>query len=258
MTAELPPDTHAETPVKYETMNVRAIRGLEARTRTKWEADGWEFVSQEQGTLRTELTFRRPKRPVPWKPLAVIGGVLVVAAIIIVVNVALAAGRDAAEPAASDAPSEVAAAEPEPTDEAEETPEPSAAPESVVLTAANNADLAALLTGPQDGPTVEAFASKYAGQTIEFDGSIGAMNTHEGYSTRYDILVPVGDYSETQSSGGPNFQFRDVNITSDLNLIGDVPNTIGVGTNLHIVARVGAYEPNSTLFLLEPVTTQVR
>jgi hypothetical protein len=49
------------------------------------------------------------------------------------------------------------------------------------------------------------------------------MNNHEGYTTRYDILITYGDYSETHSNGGPSFQFRDVNITSDLNLTGDVP-----------------------------------
>lgn len=45
---------------RYETRAVRAVRGLEARTRTKVEAEGWEFVSQDQGRVQTTLTFRRP------------------------------------------------------------------------------------------------------------------------------------------------------------------------------------------------------
>lgn len=243
--------------VKYDLNTIRTIRGTEARARAKWEADGWEFVSQEQGTIRTQMTFRKPKKPVSWKRFAVLGGVLAALAIIIGVNVALSSD-DGAKPAATSSARPTPDAAPEQSAEPTAAPKPTTAPESVVLTAVNNADLAALLTGPQDGPTVEAFATKYEGQTIEFDGAIGAMNPHGGYTTRYDILVSVGDYSETQSFGGPNFQFRDVNVTNDLKLTGNVPDTIGVGNNLHVVARVGAYEPGTTLFLLEPVTTQVR
>lgn len=254
------PPAPSATPdgTKYDINTVRTIRGTESLTRAKWEKDGWKFVSQEQGTLRTQMTFRKPKTPVSWKLFAVIGGVLAVVAIIIVVNVALSSGGDDAEPAATTSPSSTPRAETEPSPAATTAPEPTAAPESVILTAANNADLAALLTGPQDGPTVGAFATKYEGQTIEFDGAIGAMNSHDGYTTRYDILISVGDYSETQSFGGPNFQFRDVNVINDLKLTGNVPDSIGVGNNLHVVARVGAYEPDTTLFLLEPVATQVR
>lgn len=254
------PPTPSANPdgTKYDINTVRTIRGTESRTRAKWENDGWEFVSQEQGTLRTQMTFRKPKTPVSWKPFAVIGGALAVVAVIIGVNVALSSGGNDAKPVESTSPTSTPRIEQEPSPEPTTAPEPTAAPESVVLTAENNADLAALLAGPQDGPTVEAFATKYGGQTIEFDGAIGAMNPHDGYTTRYDILISAGDYSETQWFGGPNFQFRDVNAMNDLNLTGSVPDSIGVGNNLHVVARVGAYEPDTTLFLLEPVTTLVR
>lgn len=49
-----------------------------------------------------------------------------------------------------------------------------------------------------------------------------------------------------------------MNVTNDLNPTGDVPDSVGVGNNLHVVARVGAYEPDTILFLLEPVTALVR
>ena len=49
------------TSVKYETRSAKTVRGMEARTRAKLEKEGWEFVSQTQGTVRSELTFRRPK-----------------------------------------------------------------------------------------------------------------------------------------------------------------------------------------------------
>ncbi|MCF3140952.1 hypothetical protein LRQ04_16995 [Paenarthrobacter sp. AR 02] len=64
------------TGVKYETRSVKTVRGLEARTRSKLEKEGWEFVSQEQGTVRSELTFRRPKPETPWKLIGAGGGLL--------------------------------------------------------------------------------------------------------------------------------------------------------------------------------------
>ena len=42
-------------------MTVKAIRGREAATKTKWQNQGWELVSQSQGTLRSELNFRKVK-----------------------------------------------------------------------------------------------------------------------------------------------------------------------------------------------------
>ncbi|MEU4014871.1 DUF4839 domain-containing protein [Microbacterium sp. NPDC028030] len=245
----------AET-VKYETKSVQTVRGTEKLMISKWEKDGWELVSQNPGKLRTELVFHRPKPPLPWKPLAIIGGVLVVLGIFIGIMVAITGGDKDDTPAPADTrSSEAVAPRDEPSTEPDE-PIATAPAEETPLTAANNADLAALLTGPQDGPAVEAFAQQYAGQLIEFDGSIGAMNNHEGYTTRYDILISYGDYSETHSNGGPSFQFRDVNITNDLHLTGDVPDTIGVGTNVHVIARVGSFK--DPLFQLEPVQTSVR
>ncbi|WDH78197.1 DUF4839 domain-containing protein [Microbacterium esteraromaticum] len=242
--------------VKYETRSAQTVRGTEKLMISKWEKDGWELVTQNTGKLRTELVFRRPKPPFPWKPLAIIGGVLVVLGIFIAIMVAVTGGDENDAPAPADtSSSEAVAPRDEPSEEPEE-PIATAPAEEAPLTVENNADLAALLTGPQDGPTVEAFAQQYAGQLIEFDGSIGAMNNHEGYTTRYDILISYGDYSETHSNGGPSFQFRDVNITNDLHFMGDVPDTIGVGTNVHVIARVGSFK--EPLFQLEPVETRVR
>lgn len=65
-----------------------------------------------------------------------------------------------------------------------------------------------------------------------------------------------GDYSETYSNGGPNFQLRDVNTTNDLHLTGEVPDTIDVGTKVHVIARVGSFK--DPLFQLEPVQTSLR
>lgn len=150
-----------------------------------------------------------------------------------------------------------------PTQEPEQsTPTGAAAPSSEpeqTLTVKNNQDLAALLAGSApDRDMVEAFAVKYEGQNIEFDGNIAYMNNHGSFKTRYDILIAAGDYSKSKMTG-PNFQFKDVNIVNDLRLTGaNVPDTIGAGQNLHIIATVEGYNRTQELFFLKPVSTTVR
>ncbi len=120
-------------------------------------------------------------------------------------------------------------------------------------------DLAALLkVGDNCASSVATFATKYAGRDIEFDGSITALLPHGSYKTRYDIGIGAGDKGDN-TAFGPTFQFQNVNTTSDLHYVGAVPDNIGVGTKLHIVAEVGEYEGDNTcLFQLTPVSTKVR
>lgn len=261
---------HADD-AQYELKDVQTLRGTEARTAAKWEKDGWELVSQSQGTLRTTLSFRRVKPKAPWRWMALAGGAMV---LIIGAGVAVESqgGDGTSTPsAASAAPATVPATEaaampsvasPEtlPAQQVGTEPgvavtQPGAEP---ILTAQNNADLAALLalTSPGDA-TVAQFAATYEGQIIEFDGNVAYMSNHDDYDTRYDLLIGPGDYSTTSRSG-PNFQFQDVNI-NDLKITGsDVPNSIGTKDNLHITAEVVGYNSIQELFFLEPVSTQFR
>jgi hypothetical protein len=260
--------------IQYELKDVQTLRGTEARTAAKWAKDGWELVSQSQGTLRTTLSFRRVKPKAPWRWMALAGGAMV---LIIGVGVAVESqgGDGASTPAAASA-----AAATVPATEAAASAVPSAVPAATlpsqqvvtepglavgqagaepILTAQNNPDLAALLalSQPNDA-TVAQFAATYQGQSIEFDGNVANMANHGSYDTRYDILIGAGDYSTTSSSG-PNFQFQDVNTTSDLHFVGtDVPDFIGTGDNLHITAEVVGYNSTQELFFLEPISTQFR
>lgn len=106
--------------------------------------------------------------------------------------------------------------------------------------------------------TYREFVAKYKGRTIEFDGNIAALSRHGDDTTRFDILIHSGDFDEN-SAPGPNFQFRDVTIVSDLNLSGDnVSEQLTVGTNVHIVAKVQEYNDSGSLILLDPVATTIR
>lgn len=139
-------------------------------------------------------------------------------------------------------------------------PTPSATQEDtdVVLTAQNNEDLAALLASTDPAELAQEFAQKYQGRAISYDGVIAAINNHDGDDTRFDILVPVGDDPE-KATAGPNFQFRDVNLSYDLQLTGDdVPDSLGVGDKLGVTAQVAEYDDQQDLLLLDPVETTVR
>lgn len=161
--------------------------------------------------------------------------------------------KDGPEPSASASSSKTASVPVLPSSTESE------APTAVVVTAKGNREFAALLATTDPGSnSVEQFAKKYEGQTLEFDGNVCAMNPHGSYKTRFDLLLCAGDFSETSSSG-PNFQFKDVNITSDLHLTGaNVPDSIGVGQNLRITAKVEGFNSTQELFFLTPVETQSR
>lgn len=243
---------------RYEFKDVRAIRGTEARTIAKWEEEGWELVSQDQGRLRAHLTFRRPKPKVPWRLVAALGGAGVLVAAVVTIG---ALQEDSSD--VSSASITASSSLEQPSEEASEmpvqAPDPTEPETDEVLTVENNEDLAGVLKEPDNcSAGIANFAETYEGRNIQFNARIDAMNNHGDYDTRYDILVGAADFGDT-STTGPAFQFRDVSITSDLRLTGsNIPDTLGVGDSLRVTARVEEYEDASCLFQLDPVSTEVR
>jgi hypothetical protein len=251
--------------IRYGTKTVKALRGTENRSIAKWQGAGWELVDQNTATLHTTLTFRKPKPKVPWLAIAALCGVLAVLAAVGGIASLLQGDDEQDERAAG--PTGAARApssQPSTTDASpslrprNEPPAPSSAPAEQVLTAANSPELAALLgVGDSCDTSVGAFADRYEGRTVQFDGSIAAFGTHEDRQTRYDILVAPGD-AGVNSTRGPAFQFRDVGIV-DLNLTGpETPETVGPDDLLGLTARVSEYDPASCLLLLDPVATRIR
>lgn len=215
--------------------------------------------------MQTEILLRRPRAKFPWARAAIIGGIALVLIIVLVIMSILEGDEPTDESAPSAQASEGIADDAE-TSSAEATPEAAASAtssstadaEAAVITVANNSDFAGIVAATDycsDG--IASFASENEGRTLRFEGSIDAVGPHGSYDTRYDILVSVGEFSET-TAAGPSFQFRDVNM-SDLNLTGDeIPDTIGVGDNLTVTATVDEYIPEQCLFLLDPQETSVR
>lgn len=150
----------------------------------------------------------------------------------------------------SEASSESPSKEPSPDPEGTASATPSAEP---MLSVKNNPELAKLLRSPQDDELAAAFAKKYAGKAIEFDGNLGAMQQHGNYKTRYDMLILAGDYDENKAIG-PNFRFIDVSPVLDLHPTStNSPDYIKVGDNLHVVARVGEFNEMAGTWELEPI-----
>lgn len=106
----------------------------------------------------------------------------------------------------------------------------------------------------------EAFASRYAGRTVEFDGYIIYVSNHGDYKTRYDIVIGVGDYNEdydaTEILSGKLFTFEDVGareLVNDLFL----PSYVRPGNNIRMTAVIDEYQYSSGL-KLEPVLLESR
>ena len=182
--------------------------------------------------------------------LSVLGGV---AAIGLTIGT-LAEGTDStdASPEAS-----VASTLAVPSDTPSASPAASESPSSPeVLTAETNEDFAALLSAVDDFELYRAFAEEYEGATIEFDSHVAAIARHGDTETRHDILIVAGRFEESPTAG-PAFQFRDVSVVLDLNLTGaTIPDSITVGQNLRVTARVDGYS-SGDLILLKPVATEL-
>lgn len=127
---------------RYETRTVRAVRGLEARTRTKVEAEGWEFVSQDQGRVQTTLTFRRPA-PKSRRLLFIIGGTALALILATIITVGVINERSSpveAEPTTTAEPSE-------PMDTPSATPTPTPTEEAPAVNPASNEEVLAAFQG---------------------------------------------------------------------------------------------------------------
>ncbi|MFI0353220.1 DUF4839 domain-containing protein [Actinomadura sp. 9N407] len=244
--------------MKYEYKTVQTVRGTDGLVISKMRKDGWEFVEQTQGTLRSTLNFRRPKKPQPWLLIGIAAAVLLILTIVIGAASALSGGgekRDESGKSTAVA-SEKPSATPTPTPSAATSAARSAATE--VITPQNNPEFAALLKGGDNCDNANLnFATRYKGQTVAFNGSIVHMAPHDDYDTRYDFLLGPGGKGPNTDIG-PAFKYKDVNI-SDLKLTGKkIPATISAGDKFRFVAKVGEFNADQCIFFLDPVSTGIR
>jgi hypothetical protein len=240
----------SKTEKKYEFREVRVVRRLESRTKSKWENDGWEFVSKDEGTFQTKLQFKREKAKLSKGLIGgAAGGALVLVAIIAIgiVN----EGR-ATNPSTTNQPSPSSPVTEPSVGSETDTVDTDAKP----ITVENNLEFAALMaTAGEDLKLNKRFFDKYRGMTLEFDGNVAVKENHGDYETRFDILIEGGEYSETRSNG-PGFRLVDVGYY-DLHLKGpDAPYSVSQGQNVRIVGKL--VEWKDPVFTLDVISTQVR
>jgi hypothetical protein len=271
--------------VEYIHQTVKVIRGREATKIAELQKFGWELVSENQGTIRTELAFRKVKpktfashlqrlasqgyatfrrlAPAPQRRIfAMVGGVIAVLAVVAVVAGMLADGDGSAPSTAAPQKTTSAPVTPSATPSPSETPTPTPTPTPTepvpdVITAANTREFAEILKGDYCSGSIARFAKKYAGKTIPFDGSVVDVAPHGGYNTRFDYLLGPGNKGPN-TTVGPVFKFENVNY-GDFNMTGmHKPDSIDVGGNFRFIAEVDRYVSNTCLFFLTPVKTQTR
>jgi Domain of unknown function (DUF4839) len=136
-------------------------------------------------------------------------------------------------------------------------PSPTRAAAHATITAENNQDFAALLADPNgdcDNST-ESFAKKYWDGTIEFDGKIASISSHNGDTYVQDVLVYDGKAAVA-------FQFNGVTIQPG----GHAPAALGLpansqslaeGNEVHIVAKVDHFNQTQCVFRLTPVSAKI-
>ena len=241
---------------RYQFVEVKTVRGAEQRSITKKQAEGWELVDQQQGTLRTTLRFRRPKPPVPWKMIGGLGA----AAVVLIAVLGIGALLESDDPADQASAAETSEVQPDETPEPAPPVDPATVTETAeVLTIDNNPDLAAVLQERAScSPIIADFAADYAGQTIQFDGYIGNVAAVSTFGALYNILIGVWDFDESDVRG-PDFQYREIAPVRQLNLPGlKSPDDLRVPDRFRFTAVVDTYDPDTCLFLLNPVSTEPR
>ena len=139
--------------VRYETKTVNAIRGLEGKTRSRMEEDGWKLVQQNQGALRSSLVFRRPRKPIPRKALVIGGSVAAVAVVGIIIG-AVTEGDPA--------PVETAIAIAKPEVSASATNSAVATPSATATTGVGAASAAADASAATDAEVLQVFNDYFA------------------------------------------------------------------------------------------------
>ena len=146
----------------------------------------------------------------------------------------------------------------EPTDASSGTPSATAPPEPAVLTVKNNKDFAALLKlGDNCAGKVRQFAHKYAGKTIQFDGSVQAE--HRTATPRPASTSSSGPATSTRTRPSVRPSSSRTRTISDLQLAGkNVPDSVVPGQNYTFTAELGEYNPGTCLYQLTPVETKTR
>lgn len=124
-----------------------------------------------------------------------------------------------------------------------------------VVTVHNTKQFAGLRTATDAcSADIMNFAARFDDRLIQFDGSI--RTTHlDDFLKSYDIVIGFGDAGKATT--GPTFTFRGVSY-NDLNVKGQAPESVGVGDNLRVTARIDTFDTRTCEVVLRPEITKYR
>lgn len=116
----------------------------------------------------------------------------------------------------------------------------------------------AYVTSNYDESKAKEFVEKYRGQIVEFDGHVAYTAPYGNYDTHFDFLLETGDWIDENTSNytGIPMKFENVNFY-ELNFTDDT-DSVPLGTNLHIKARIVGAAKLGQLIFLEPVELRSR
>lgn len=191
---------------KYEHDTVSVARAKVAEAIEQRQTDGWELVDQDQGILRTKLTFRRPKPPD--RTLLWVGAVLAVGAVAITIGVISERARDA-QVTASAPPAATSPAAPTPTTPpAKPTRTPSPTP---TTTQPEPEPEPGVLWTKADGPATFMCMSGNRGALVRFDLPASWEHTDElnAILREFDGRKPVTVLTVTNEYAWDSFSLED-------------------------------------------------
>lgn len=131
-----------------------------------------------------------------------------------------------------------------------------AADDNSVITPENNAEFGEILSLKDEGDErIAAFAEKYKGRTVEFDGVITSIFYPDQFASTYEVLLSEG-LDDVDGLVGPEFKYTRVN-QNELNVVNGDASSLVVGTKLHCKAIVKGFSNNTLLFILQPVQNEI-
>lgn len=131
-------------------------------------------------------------------------------------------------------------------------------PVESTITVENNEEFANILTsGAEVDERYPGFVESHKNEKIEFDGYIAYITPHSTYNsitgkskemkTRYDFLLQAGDYvDENTWNPGPSFKMENVGITD----LSSENSDFYIGDNVHVVATISDYTPDTGMWFL--------
>lgn len=130
-------------------------------------------------------------------------------------------------------------------------------PADGVITFENNPTFAEIMTLTDEyDERIGEFFNNHIGDVIEFDGYIAAFDYHGSYTTRYDVLVAVGDNDGPLV--GPPLHYTNVSFFSDMSFDENTPDYLSVNDEFRFTAEIESYNESTGLVELDPVSTVYR